>query len=129
MDSLHVCFPILVNWKRSRDIYVAVPELHRKGALFCALPRDYNLFKQTDEGTKQWVETRNDIPTDANPSMKIPIGSHVREFDLLQNGKLTQYDRSLAETDLEILTVEIDIGRACIAGQNVSEMIKESLGR
>jgi sugar phosphate isomerase/epimerase len=61
--------------------------------------------------------------------MKILIHNHASEFDLLQDSKLTQYDVLLAETDPELVVMQIDIGWAAVAGQNVLEMFKKNPGR
>jgi sugar phosphate isomerase/epimerase len=48
--------------------------------------------------------------------MKILIHNHAGEFDLLENGKKTQYDILLAETDPALVALQIDIGWGCMAG-------------
>jgi sugar phosphate isomerase/epimerase len=61
--------------------------------------------------------------------MKILIHNHTGEFDLLADGKTTQYDIFLAETDPELVTMQLDIGWAYIAGQDALEMFKKNPGR
>lgn len=61
--------------------------------------------------------------------MKILIHNHAGEFDLLENSKKTQYDILLAETDPALVALQIDIGWACVAGQNVLEMFRRNPGR
>jgi sugar phosphate isomerase/epimerase len=61
--------------------------------------------------------------------MKILIHNHTGEFDLLADGKTTQYDVFLAETDPELVTMQLDIGWAYIAGKDAIEMFKKNPGR
>ncbi len=61
--------------------------------------------------------------------MKILIHNHAAEFDLLENSQRTQYDVLLAETDPALVTMQLDIGWACVAGQNVLEMFRKNPGR
>jgi sugar phosphate isomerase/epimerase len=56
--------------------------------------------------------------------IKILIHNHAGEFELLSDGKTTQYDVFLAETDPEMVAMQLDIGWAYIAGQNALEMFK-----
>jgi sugar phosphate isomerase/epimerase len=61
--------------------------------------------------------------------MKILIHNHTGEFDLLADGKTTQYDVFLAETDPELVAMQLDIGWAYIAGQDALAMFKKNPGR
>jgi sugar phosphate isomerase/epimerase len=61
--------------------------------------------------------------------MKAHIHNHAGEFDLLDDGKHTQYDIYLAETDPELVAMQIDIGWASMAGQDVIQMFKKNPGR
>lgn len=61
--------------------------------------------------------------------MKILIHNHEQEFQPLQGSSLTPYDILLAETDPELVTLQIDIGWATVAGQNVIEMFQKNPGR
>lgn len=61
--------------------------------------------------------------------MKILIHNHAGEFDLLDDGKTTQYDVFLAETDPELVAMQLDIGWAYIAGQDALALFKKSPGR
>ncbi len=61
--------------------------------------------------------------------MKILIHNHAGDFELLSDGKTTQYDVFLAETDPELVAMQLDIGWAYIAGQNALEMFKKNPGR
>ena len=61
--------------------------------------------------------------------MKNHIHNHAGEFDLLADGKTTQYDVFLAETDPALVAMQIDIGWAYMAGQDVLAMFKKHPGR
>ena len=51
------------------------------------------------------------------------------EFEPLEGGKLRPYDVLLAETDPAVVAMQLDIGWASVAGQNILEMFKKSPGR
>ncbi len=61
--------------------------------------------------------------------MKILIHNHTGEFELLADGKTTQYEVFLAETDPELVAMQLDIGWAYIAGQDAIAMFKKNPGR
>jgi sugar phosphate isomerase/epimerase len=61
--------------------------------------------------------------------MKVLIHNHAGEFDKLEASDRTQYDILLAETDAALVSMQIDIGWALIAGQNVAEMFQKHPGR
>jgi sugar phosphate isomerase/epimerase len=61
--------------------------------------------------------------------MKILVHNHTGEFELLDDGKTTQYDIILKETDPELVAMQLDIGWACIAGQDPIAMFKKDPGR
>ncbi len=61
--------------------------------------------------------------------MKILIHNHAGEFEPLEGTKKTQYDVLLAETDPELVAMQLDIGWATVAGQNVLEMFARTPGR
>ncbi len=61
--------------------------------------------------------------------MKYYIHNHAGEFDLLDDGKTTQYDILLKETDPALVAMQLDIGWACMAGQDVLQMFKRNPGR
>jgi sugar phosphate isomerase/epimerase len=86
--------------------------------------------KQTVESVKKSAAEMNKYGKIVKKcGMKILIHNHASEFDLLENSKLTQYNVLLAETDPELVVMQIDIGWACVAGQNVLEMFKINPGR
>jgi len=61
--------------------------------------------------------------------MKHYIHNHAGEFELLDDGRTTQYDIMLAETDPALVAMQIDIGWASMAGQDVMGMFKKHPGR
>jgi sugar phosphate isomerase/epimerase len=61
--------------------------------------------------------------------MKMLIHNHSGEFELLDDGKQTQYDVLLAETNPELVAMQLDIGWASVAGQNILEMFAKHPGR
>lgn len=61
--------------------------------------------------------------------MKFYIHNHAGEFDLLGDGKTTQYDILLQETDPALVAMQLDVGWAYMAGQDVLAMFKKSPGR
>jgi sugar phosphate isomerase/epimerase len=61
--------------------------------------------------------------------MKMLFHNHAGEFEPLQGTTKTQYDVLLAETDPELVAMQLDIGWATVAGQNVLEMFAKSPGR
>jgi len=61
--------------------------------------------------------------------MKILIHNHTGEFELLDDGKTTQYDVLLAETDPALVVMQLDIGWASVAGKNILEMFRTNSGR
>jgi len=61
--------------------------------------------------------------------MKYYIHNHAGEFEILDDGKTTEYDVLLKETDPALVAMQLDIGWAYIAGQDAIEMFKKNPGR
>ena len=62
--------------------------------------------------------------------MKILVHNHAQEFQPFdEGGALRPYDILLAETDPALVAMQLDIGWATVAGQNVLEMFKKNPGR
>jgi sugar phosphate isomerase/epimerase len=61
--------------------------------------------------------------------MKYHIHNHAVEFELLDDGKTTQYDILLSDTDPALVAMQLDIGWAYMAGQDPLAMFKKSPGR
>lgn len=60
--------------------------------------------------------------------MKMLIHNHTGEFQPLDTGK-RPYDILLAETDPALVAMQLDIGWASVAGQNILEMFRKNPGR
>jgi sugar phosphate isomerase/epimerase len=61
--------------------------------------------------------------------MKILVHNHTGEFERLIDSDRTAYDVLLAETDPELVAMQLDIGWAMIAGMDVVEMFRKHPGR
>jgi sugar phosphate isomerase/epimerase len=61
--------------------------------------------------------------------MKVLYHNHAHEFDKLEGSELSYYDVLLTETDGEVVTMQLDIGWAIIAGQDVPAMFAKHPGR
>lgn len=61
--------------------------------------------------------------------MKMLIHNHTQEFQPLEGSALRPYDVLLAETDPAHVAMQLDIGWASVAGQNILEMFQKHPGR
>jgi len=61
--------------------------------------------------------------------MKMLVHNHSGEFELVDDGKQTQYDILLAETNPDLVAMQLDIGWAAVAGKNILEMFAKNAGR
>jgi sugar phosphate isomerase/epimerase len=61
--------------------------------------------------------------------MKALIHNHTQEYEFFKDSKLRPQDVLLAETDPATVTMQLDIGWASVAGQNILEMFKKNPGR
>jgi sugar phosphate isomerase/epimerase len=61
--------------------------------------------------------------------MKMLIHNHSGEFELLSDGKTTTYDIYLAETDPAVVAMQMDIGWASVAGQDILGWFNKYPGR
>ena len=61
--------------------------------------------------------------------MKILIHNHTTEFALLDDGKTTQHDAMASNIDPEFVTMQLDIGWASAAGQDIISLFKKHPGR
>lgn len=61
--------------------------------------------------------------------MKMLIHNHTQEFQPFEGGALRPYDVLLAETDPALVAMQLDIGWASVAGQNILEMFQKHPGR
>ncbi len=85
---------------------------------------------RTVESVKRSAEQMNKYGTIVKKfGMKILYHNHAGEFDLLEGGQRTQYDVLLAETDPSLVVMQLDIGWAAVAGQDILQMFKKNPGR
>jgi sugar phosphate isomerase/epimerase len=83
----------------------------------------------TEESVKRTAQQINEHGKIAKKfGMKMLIHNHTMEFQPLEGGKLP-YDVLLAETDPSLVAMQLDIGWASVAGQNILEMFHKSPGR
>jgi sugar phosphate isomerase/epimerase len=61
--------------------------------------------------------------------VKMLVHNHTGEFEKLTDSDGTEYDVYLSECDPELVTMQLDIGWATIAGQDVVGMFKKHPGR
>ena len=61
--------------------------------------------------------------------MKILVHNHTGEYERLTDSDRTTYDVLLSETDPELVTMQLDIVWAAIAGMDVVEMFHKNPGR
>jgi sugar phosphate isomerase/epimerase len=61
--------------------------------------------------------------------MKVMLHNHASEFDRLEGSTKTEYDVLLAETDPAVVAMQLDIGWASIAGQDVLALFRKHPGR
>ena len=62
--------------------------------------------------------------------MKMLMHNHTMEFAFLEGSTTRRpYDILLAETDPSLVAMQLDIGWAAVAGQNILEMFKKNPGR
>lgn len=61
--------------------------------------------------------------------MKILVHNHTGEFEKLMDSDRTTYDILLSETDSDLVTMQLDIVWAAIAGMDVIEMFRKNPGR
>jgi sugar phosphate isomerase/epimerase len=61
--------------------------------------------------------------------MKMLVHNHTMEFQPIEGSALRPYDILLAETDPSLVAMQLDIGWASVAGQNILEMFHKNPGR
>lgn len=61
--------------------------------------------------------------------MKMLLHNHTMEFQPIEGSALRPYDLLLAETDPSLVAMQLDIGWASAAGQNILEMFHKNPGR
>ncbi|SPE38526.1 Xylose isomerase domain-containing protein TIM barrel [Candidatus Sulfopaludibacter sp. SbA6] len=85
---------------------------------------------ETEESVKRSAQQINQHGRIAKKfGMKMLIHNHTQEFEWLEGGKLRPYDVLLAETDPALVAMQLDIGWASVAGQNILQMFQKNPGR
>lgn len=85
---------------------------------------------RTEESVKREADQINKHGLIAKKfGMKMLIHNHTGEFERLEGGRLTQYDVLLRETDPSLVAMQLDIGWASVAGQNILQMFQKTPGR
>jgi sugar phosphate isomerase/epimerase len=86
---------------------------------------------RTTEMVKRQAQTLNENGKIAQKfGMKMIVHNHTQEFAVLaDNTNMRPYDILLAETDPALVAMQLDIGWASVAGQNILAMFKKNPGR
>jgi sugar phosphate isomerase/epimerase len=86
---------------------------------------------QTEEGVKRQAQTLNENGKVAQKfGLKMIVHNHTQEFaPLADKPELRPYDILLAETDPALVAMQLDIGWASVAGQDILGMFKKNPGR
>ncbi|MDR3701911.1 MAG: sugar phosphate isomerase/epimerase [Candidatus Sulfopaludibacter sp.] len=85
---------------------------------------------QTEESVKrtaQQIDKHGEVAKKFG--MKMLIHNHTQEFQPLEGSALHPYDILLRETDPALVAMQLDIGWASVAGQNILEMFQKHPGR
>jgi sugar phosphate isomerase/epimerase len=98
------------------------------GARPPAAPRP--MAQQTEETVKRQVDQLNKHGEIAKRfGMKMLVHNHTQEFAPLAGSNLRAYDILLSGTDPALVAMQLDIGWASVAGQNIVEMFRKNPGR
>ncbi len=85
---------------------------------------------QTEESVKRTAQQINKHGEIAKKfGMKMLIHNHTQEFQPLEGSALHPYDVLLRETDPALVAMQLDVGWASVAGQNILEMFQKHPGR
>jgi sugar phosphate isomerase/epimerase len=86
---------------------------------------------QTEEAVKRQVDQLNKHGEIAKKfGMKMLVHNHTQEFAFVEGSdKLRPYDILLAQTDPALVAMQLDIGWASVAGQNILGMFHKNPGR
>jgi sugar phosphate isomerase/epimerase len=85
---------------------------------------------QTEETWKRSAAQVNEHGKIAKKfGMKMLIHNHTMEFAPIPGSSLLPFDIQLAETDPALVAMQLDVGWAAVAGQNIVELFKKHPGR
>jgi sugar phosphate isomerase/epimerase len=89
-----------------------------------------NMAKTPQEAAKRTAQLLNEHGKITKKfGMKMLYHNHAQEFQPFESSAERPYDILLAETDPAVVAMQLDIGWASVAGQNVLEMFKKNPGR
>ena len=84
----------------------------------------------TEESTKRQAQLLNEHGVIAKKfGMKMLVHNHAQEFQPFEGSTRRPYDILLAETDPSLVAMQLDIGWASVAGQDILEMFRKNPGR
>jgi sugar phosphate isomerase/epimerase len=84
----------------------------------------------TEDSTKRTAEQLNEHGEIAKKfGMKMLYHNHAQEFQPFEGSDRRPYDILLSATDPALVAMQLDVGWASVAGQNVLEMFKKNPGR
>ncbi len=91
-----------------------------------ALPK-----RDTEEGVKRTAAQLNrDGKLTQKFGMKVLVHNHTQEYEFVEgSGTKRPQDILLAETDPALVAMQLDVGWASVAGQNIIEMFQKNPGR
>ena len=85
---------------------------------------------QTEDSVKRSADQINQNGKIAKKfGMKMLIHNHTQEFQPIEGSRLLPYDVLLAQTDPALVAMQLDIGWASVAGQDILDMFKKHPGR
>lgn len=85
---------------------------------------------ESQDSVKRTVEMYNQVGAVAKKyGMQVLVHQHALEFQRYPGTDQCPYDIILAESDPELVVMELDIGWASVAGQNILEMFHQHPGR
>jgi len=85
-------------------------------------PTEDSVKRQADQLNKHGVISKKF-------GMKMLVHNHTQEFVTLQDSGKRPYDVLLAETDPALVAMQLDIGWASVASQDILQMFKKNPGR
>jgi sugar phosphate isomerase/epimerase len=85
---------------------------------------------ETPDSVKRTVEMYNQVGKVAQKyGIQVLVHNHAMEFEKFPGSEQCPYDIILAESDPETVVMQLDIGWASVAGQNILDMFAKHPGR
>lgn len=125
--ATHVNPPNGAEFERTLDAYARIG--HRYTTV--SSPPPAPLRAQTSEEVKRTAAQLNAAGAIAKKhGLKVIVHNHTEEFEpLTDNPRQRPYDLLIAETDPDLVALELDIGWATAAGANALELFRQAPGR